>query len=378
MEFMLNIALLLILDTNCFMDPIASFMFKIALFFLILYFALMLAFTHGWRSLNTSAKVTMPKPFFSLVVCAHNESNALPTLLQSIDKQTYKDFEVILVDDHSTDDTLRLMTDWATMRKECEVLSSTKRGKKGALGEAVRHCKGEYILQTDADCLLAPRWVEAVATELASQGGDMLVCPVRMEGDGLWGKIQSLEFMSLVASGAAAVGLGRPIMCNGAALAYRRSLREELSDELHDDIASGDDMFLLLGAKRRGRLITFMKRADAFVTTSASTSLREFLRQRMRWSSKSLFYRDIDVIATACIVLVPSLLTVVFLFSGMFSLALMVLASKGVSDTVFLSRVSSFFGYKKLLWLIPMVELFYPLYVIVCGLIGLLSSKKKW
>lgn len=353
-------------------------MWIVFLVILLSYFLLILLFCRGWDVIYEGKFDGTQMPSLSLVVCAHNEAEALPRLFQSIENQTYKDFEIILVNDHSEDETLRECERWARQMPRAKVIDSAGRGKKRALREALAHCSGEYVLQTDADCDLPPSWVEMVARRLSGEGCDVLVCPVRMEGEGFFAKMQSFEFMSLVGSGAAAIGLRRPILCNGAALAYRKVFREEISAKIKDDIASGDDMFLLVEAKRLKRRIEFLKAKAAIVCTEASPSVGAFVRQRMRWSSKSIYYNDIDIIVVALLVLAVSLLPLVALIAGRVHWAMASVVIKSLADIIFMRKIATFFCQKFSFGLVFVIELLYPIYVIVCGILGLFSSKKRW
>jgi cellulose synthase/poly-beta-1,6-N-acetylglucosamine synthase-like glycosyltransferase len=114
-------------------------------------------------------------------------------------------------------------------------------------------------------------------------------------------KAQTLEFISLIGSGAGAIGLKHPIMCNGANLAYEKSVFKEKM--LEKKFVSGEDVFLLHNLKKEYRdEILFLKNKDAIVQTNCLNNAKEFLNQRIRWQSKSKSYFDRDSIIVSLIV----------------------------------------------------------------------------
>ena len=105
---------------------------------------------------------------------------------------------------------------------------------------------------------------------------------------GCWG----LEFAGLVGVGAGCIGRGRPTMCNGANLAYRRSTFHAVGGYADNaGLASGDDEFLLHKMHQRHPAgIRFLAEARAVVDTPAPATWRALLAQRVRWASKYPHY----------------------------------------------------------------------------------------
>ncbi|MCB9018040.1 MAG: glycosyltransferase [Prevotellaceae bacterium] len=354
-------------------------MFILAFIIVFSYLVLVSVLYKGWQSLPlySLGEKSDSDIFVSVVVCAHNEEDALPSLLDSLFCQTYPHFEVVVVDDHSTDGTDDVLRSRLCRMDNLRMVSSASRGKKCALREGVAVCRGSVILQTDADCVVPPRWVEAVAARFSMGDCDLLIGPVMMTAANGWESVQSLEFLSLVASGAGAAGIRHPILCNGANLAYTKDLWCQVAAHLRSDWVSGDDMFLLLEAKRRRARIVFFKSEEAIVKTSPSPTLGAFVHQRQRWSSKSVAYRDVEVISVAVCVMSMSLLPLVCLLSGKFVLFFVLVFLKTLIDFPFLRKAALFFSLQDLLRKVPFVEFFYPFYVVFCGVSGWFR-KKSW
>ena len=318
-----------------------------------------------------------PTFFFSVIICARNEEKTLPYLLHAIENQSYKNFELIVVNDHSSDGTESVIHSFTTKNPNFRIINATGERKKNALKEGIAASSGEVIVQTDADCVPAEKWLETIAVYLMKNDSDLVIGPVKMSFSSAFEEMQALEFMSLVTSGAGAAGIGMPIMCNGANLIYKRSVWEEAVHAQQEEFVSGDDMFLLLSAKKSKKKITFLKSIEAIVTTKAEASVSGFLRQRRRWASKSAGYRDFSVLFTAFVVFGLAVLFLILLLTGSFKLLLFVFLWKGLIDFFFLSGAAPFFGLQKCLkWVFPVAAI-YPFYIVYAAFAGLFG-KKKW
>ncbi len=108
--------------------------------------------------------VTGPK--VSVIIPARNEEFNLGRLLDSLIKQTYKNIEILVINDQSTDNTAAVIARY--MKKDKRIkgyetepgLKLTKNGKINALLQVIPHATGEYMLMTDADCAHAKHAIE--------------------------------------------------------------------------------------------------------------------------------------------------------------------------------------------------------------------------
>jgi hypothetical protein len=239
-------------------------------------------------------------PLFSVLIAARNEAVALPHLLASLRAQTLAPalFEVLLIDDHSADGTAALVqaaARTAPFALRLITLPPGRTGKKAALAAAEAQARAPWVVCTDADCRPAPGWLASYAALLQAQPELHFISgPVRLTPGGAWfDGLLGLEFAGLVGVGAGCLARGRPTMCNGANLAYRRTTFHEVggyADNL--GLASGDDEFLLHKIHQRYPAgVRFLARAAAVVDTPAPATLRALLRQRVRWASKFPHYR---------------------------------------------------------------------------------------
>ncbi len=267
---------------------------------------MILSFIRGWNKTSyfyPTEKKGGTKP--TIICPLKNEKENLPTLLYSLQQQTYQNFELVLVDDNSTDGS------WDFLQKlnfnrfvfEEKRVKNKGEGKKRAIKTAIENTENELIISLDADCLPNENWLQTLVAFYEKEKSDLIVCPVMInERKSFLSKFQQLEFVSLVGSGAGAVGVGKPILCNGANLAFKRSEWLKSEKELHFEEASGDDIYLLQSIKKRGGKINFLKNKNTIVTTQPKETVKGFIRQHTRWASKSSALQDRDYFFTALIV----------------------------------------------------------------------------
>jgi len=185
-----------------------------------------------------------------------------------------------------------------------------------------------------------------------------------------------------VASGAGAIGINHPVMCNGANLAFKKSVFLELDNPFNLEYSSGDDVFLLHSMKKvDANKIHFLKSADATVVTQAAKNIKSLFKQRNRWVSKTPGYADGDTKFTAFVVFAASFLLVTGLGLIVYNVnfwkpVLFLFLLKTVVDTLFLNQVSSFFKQKKLIKWVTVFELFYVFYVTIT-VMSLFFGKRK-
>jgi cellulose synthase/poly-beta-1,6-N-acetylglucosamine synthase-like glycosyltransferase len=211
----------------------------------------------------------------------------------------------------------------------------------------------------------------------------MITAPVSYyQEQSLFERMQTLEFFTLVATGAAFIGNNRASTCNGANFAYRKDVFNEVGGfKGIDDLASGDDELLLqkVAAIYPGR-IGFLKLRDAIVLTHAKPTLKEFLQQRRRWASKSVKYKDKRVVALVVGLWLFYTSVALNFFIGFynpifFAISFSEMGLMALLEFILLLPVTRFFRRSSLLWLIPMSM---PLYITYFAYIGLIGNKGKY
>jgi biofilm PGA synthesis N-glycosyltransferase PgaC len=344
-------------------------------------------------------------PTVSIVIPARNEAANLETCLRSVLHQNYPDdrWEVILVNDHSTDETAQIARSFQQTHPRLQVfdlpVDSVNAYKKAALSYGIQQAQNEIILQTDADVEMGANWLVSMVQQFNVDTG-LVSGPVQLTYQNHWlQRFQALESMGLIGIGAGSIAAGSPNMCNGANLAYRKSVFESVHGyEGVDHIASGDDEFLLHKVHRSPWKLSFAKCPDAIVRTPALTTWPALKAQRLRWVSKARSYQNrwvnlvqmlsyigfltfpLLLLSTAYCLLLPIVIgtqcSISFtLYSSLFLLSFLL---KLLVDYLFLRQMTRFFNKPKLLrYLLPLQFLYIP-YVLWVGVAGNLVRTYQW
>lgn len=352
----------------------------------ILYFILISIFFIGWK--RTSAFVLTENDecdlLISVIVPCRDEEKYIRSLISSLKRQTYKNYELILVNDHSHDATRNYIEAAQTELQNILLIDAVGLGKKNALREGIHASKGNLIVTTDTDCIHSPQWLQTIAAFQSQYLSDLIICPVMFSvNNPLISNIQKLEFVSLVAAGAGAAGVKMPILCNGANLAFTRDIWMKCQATLHEEEQSGDDIFLLESIKKQGGVIRFLKSTNAFALTKPADSINTFFKQRRRWTSKAPVYTDWQIIFTACVVLAINFLAILLLCFTAFNVDYLIpffclFSLKYLFDSLFLISVKRFFQLQHV-WLCSLIlSAVYPLYIVIVALSTLIVKPKSW
>ena len=217
-------------------------------------------------------------------------------------------FDLYIHDDNSTDNSFRILNEFPKPIN-VKVLSlprdySPNAHKKRAIRYGIENSMGDIIITTDADCIYSENWLSSMLNNIDDETG-FISGPVEfLDDDGMFSKLQKLEFAGLVITGAGLIGIGKPTICNAANIAYRKKAYEEVNgfyDQM--DLSSGDDELLMQKiAKDTKYKVKFSLLTESIVKTSASKNINEFYHQRKRWASKGLFYKNIRLIITLILI----------------------------------------------------------------------------
>jgi poly-beta-1,6-N-acetyl-D-glucosamine synthase len=360
----------------------------ISILICVLYAAMVLVFIVGWRSVplfEPDERVDLHSGLsVSVVIACKNEETNLAKLLSCLQIQSYPNFELMLVNDHSSDATMSIMEDARAFFSNIQVIDAEFYGKKNALKQGIMAATGSLIVTTDADCMPGCNWLKVICSFQQCHPCDLIICPVQLtERKSLFARLQALEFNTLIASGAGAAGAGMPILCNGANLAFTKEAWLQSKSDLVVEQMSGDDIFLLQSIKRRGGVIRFLKSESSLVFTEPAKTLAAFFKQRRRWASKSPAYTDVQLISTACVVFAISLWMSILVFSfpiypSLLFVFFFVFGIKFLVDVIFLYVIRRFFKIKHLWFYSFLLSLVYPFYIISVAITALVFKNKSW
>ena len=245
------------------------------------------------------------------------------------------------------------------------------KGKKHALYRLISAAETDYVWMMDDDVAfktaeLSDRFAVGSQTAILSDD-DLLILPLRMESESakpsLLERLQIAEYAAIQQLTIETAKRGHAVMCSGANLIAKRDRWLESYPDLHPEIPSGDDMFLLESFKQRGLKIAVSESEEMTAIVRPHTSWRAFFRQRMRWAGKAPKYKDKDILRCGAMVLGMNLLQLVC--------PLVLLVKFPIEYHLIKKRDKSVGLFTALL-----LEVFYPFYIIFSIIGGLV--RKKW
>jgi biofilm PGA synthesis N-glycosyltransferase PgaC len=355
----------------------------------ILYSLCVIVLSFGWAIVTDEVKnpPVATSHLISVIIPFRNESANLLSLLNGLRVQAYsqKNFEIIFVDDHSTDDSLSLVE--KNLRNEnfkLLQLPQTQVGKKAALDFGIQHAKGEIITTTDADCDLPEFWLVKINEAFNNDKTKMVVGPVKVvPGNSLFSRMQAMEFSSLIGVAGGTIALGKPTMSNGANLSFLKSAYCDVNGyEGSEQIQSGDDEFLMRKISQRWKhSISFLYDKKAIVSTKPQKSVAEFFQQRSRWAGKWKHNSSLFTQFVALMILMFHLTFLLFfayaITGGMaWKTALAVWALKMFVEVIFLFQVSAFLAIRWSWISFLALQVMYSFYVVLVGVLSQLKGYK--
>jgi cellulose synthase/poly-beta-1,6-N-acetylglucosamine synthase-like glycosyltransferase len=350
-----------------------SFFYIAAVILLSVYcFMLFLAVFPYLLQNNKKQKIIFQKAVFvSVVVAARNEEKNITKLLDTLSSQHYpaENYEVLIVNDNSSDNTQEFIENYLAENTIITAhvfhIKNASPSKKYALEYAVSKAKGEIILFTDADCLVDEDWISSYAALFQNKKLQFATGKIHLLGKkNLLYAFQQMEWSALMAITASSIYYSFPLMANGANMAIRKQAFVDVNPyKESNDIASGDDMFLLTAVKKRygSKAICFSMNSQ--VNTTAADNFFSFIRQRIRWAKKNYFSLS-AALFTAVFVLFSQLAAIFLLFKiivdySIFQCGFIVLMAN------FLLEFTLILCYKRNYGLLyfPLLAIIYPFYV---------------
>ena len=236
------------------------------------------------------------------------------------------------------------------------------KGKKHALYRLISEAKTNYVWMMDDDVFL-----EVKGERLEVKGTDLLILPLRMESKNekpsLLERLQIAEYAAIQQLTIETAKRGHAVMCSGANLIAKRDRWLESYPDLHPEIPSGDDMFLLESFKRRGLKISVNESKEFTAIVRPHTDWRAFWKQRMRWAGKAPKYTDKDILRCGAVVLGMNLLQLV---------CPLVLVVKFPIEYRLIRRRDKSVSF----WTALLLEVVYPIYILYTLIGGLF--RKDW
>ena len=258
---------------------------------------------------------------FSFIIPVRNEADQIQECLNSILKNEELEThvcEILVLDDYSTDETKTLVQGIShpliqLIELKDHVGSAIEGSKKRAIDLGVSLAQGDYIIQTDGDCLIGPSYVRTLAKLLNTYQISLIGAPVVFApSNTLLEHFQTLDLSGMMALTKAGIMSKKWYLANGANLIYKK----DLSRDLDKSFASGDDISRIgQYAKLENQEIYFSNENALCVTTPPENTLKSFIAQRIRWGTKNQHSNNPTLLCAMALVFIQSLWFYVHVFA---------------------------------------------------------------
>jgi len=347
--------------------------------------------TLGW---NETQNIQVGKGYaadiaISVIIAARNEESYIQNCIESIINNNFpvENFEIIIVDDHSTDKTFEIIN--RSIYKNVRVfnLPENLHGKKASITFGVSMSRFPYILCTDADGVVSKDWLSLHGSKFKQDDIVVNTAVVLPEtDDSILSHFQFLDFVASMAITANGIFRKTYFLANGANISFKKTAFNDVKGyEGNEHLASGDDVFLInkMATSAIGK-IGFIKSSDGVVTTKSETSWSSLVQQRKRWATKSLKMGDHQISKIQAFIFIYCLIILLFTFVGIFysgwllTAGLAALMIKMVTDYFFLNSLCRFFDKNRVMKSFLPCFFLYFIHILLSGMYALIPSDFEW
>ncbi len=340
-----------------------------------------------WRGLRPTELKNETTPMVSVVIAARNEEANIRPCILSLTEQSYdpEKFEVVVVDDSSEDQTPAQARETALGIESPQITvisclgESWQGGKPAAIAIGIEKAHGEIILCTDADCVVPRGWITSTMKCFEPSVAFVAGPVAEQPSHSFISKIQALEFLGLITTGAGLIGSESPIICNGANIAFRKSAFREVNGYGEHLNSCDDETLMQRMVKRNAGRVVFNFDPAATVTTSTPDTIVRFWRQRTRWAAKRGHYEGKLILAR--LIALYGFFLVVFLSALaalldpiLFIPLVVVLGVKIAAELIVLSKGARVFRQRIPFLHFLIAELLHVPYIAIAALIAQLSA----
>ena len=234
------------------------------------------------REKKQELEIDADAPFVSVIIAAYNEETAIANTLDSLLELNYPAYEVIIIDDGSTDRTSAIVREYTTRGPIRLLRKEVNEGKAMALNDALPICRGEIFLLIDADISVTPDILHHMVPHFRSGRVAAVTGNPRVANRGSLLKVlQAIEFSSIISMQRRAQRIwGRVMTVSGAVFALRRSAILDVGPFLPS--MATEDIDLTWRLQMRFWDVRYEPRAVVWM--QVPPNLRELWKQRRRWA----------------------------------------------------------------------------------------------
>lgn len=354
---------------------------------ILLYYILLIFAAIKFQYYNDSIQlISAHNVSVSVLIPFKDEENNIKNIINNLKTQSYNNnlLQYILINDNSTDNSFKIAKNEIKDDNRFEIIElSNNFGKKQALSKGLELAKHEIIIHTDADVLLNKEWITTIVNFYLKYNFKLALAPVLYKTEKtILEKLQSLEIINLAGLTGGSLLLGIPLMANGANLIYHKSIKHLFIDSINNK-SSGDDIFFLEKViEKYPEEIKYIKHKEAIVYTYPEETLNLLINQRLRWAGKSVKFSNKTILITGIIIIIINIIVLLgfiltFFMNNIIKPYLLFLSFKFITELFTLYIYCNYFNKKSLLYLVPILFIFYPIYTLLIG-IGSIFIKPKW
>lgn len=197
----------------------------------------------------------MSRPAISVIVPVYNAENYLDRCIKSLLGQSYADLEIIMVDDGSTDGSLRICQEWQQRDSRISVISQPNRGVSSARNEGIRKSTGDFIMLLDSDDWLAADACEKLLALIKGKNADCVVCGLKQTSGNIWAPAFDKDYTDPASFKRDFIyWLNTELLSSSVNKIYKRCLLQELYPE---NMSFGEDLVFVLNYLSHSNRITF-------------------------------------------------------------------------------------------------------------------------
>ena len=368
----------------------------VQLFFWLFVFSRLAVFNQKKHlGLAESEDLPMSQQAVSVIICARNEAENLRQNLPKILEQDYPNFEVVVVNDASTDDSAAVLNELSKQYPHLKIISileKKKLGKKSALAKGIENASHDWLLMTDADCTPLPtasgqiskNWISGMMAGIR-EGKEMVLgyAPYAKRDNSLLNKFIRFETVWTATQYLSFALIGQPYMGVGRNLLYNKRLYKKVDGFIkHEDLASGDDdLFVNQVITQKNFSIILLP--QTFMVSEPKTQWNSYFTQKNRHLSAGNRYMLKHKILLGLVSASHFLFFVTLFLASYVKISTMFAVANIVVRTILIwtvyAKILRKLHEKRLLWWIPLLDVLYVFfYLVFASTIILRATPRKW
>lgn len=351
-------------------------------------FSIWMLWAAGQTGISNKVSLSKEELPLSIIICARNEAHNLKANLASILNQDYSNYEVIVVNDASEDETETVVANFKEIYPKLVVVTicpdeaRTLPGKKFALSKGIAQAKNEHILLCDADCIPATKhWAKIMSAPFHCKKEIVTGYGAYKKTKGWLNTFIRWETLHTFVQYSTYTNSGLPYMAVGRNLAYKKSmLLEAQQHPLWTSMPSGDDDLLIrLMATKRNTVV--VSSPEAFTYSNAKNTFKDWILQKQRHLSTGKLYSKPVQFLLSLYAGSHSLMWLSFLVlvaAGYAYLVLTLMLLRCLLSWSVWAIAAGALREKKILLYLPICDLGWAIYNLILSPYIFYKTKKQW